>query len=825
MFYTIHFFLGAIGLVGLLNTALLLWGMEIPNYSVDYGTYKYIALNKEKILDLLLHVVGVFLLVVYFATVRQYFRREISRDCDKCWQQRGWLVMVAAFTIAVLNWRPEKPYEISDWAVFAGLLILWGIITYAPFYSVRAQKFCQKIDWNAQWDPTNTGRIYILLTVVALGQLIWTLAPFALQRVQLLNEYLDMPTTTLLFESKQEVPDSSYYDAHQLLGPALRYLPDRDRGKTPQIADTVCTLVKPFPGMASFLVEENNRNSYVYDETHNKLCAVDVVSTRQWLQLREMTPDEAGKKQLDGWYVSVSEYAQNLQEKVMKREEQQFFRVNQFVLRFQFGGNGVLHHHGFMLNPLNEYDLGKPRSEIFAQYGWLNLWLTRSLMKLFGGIDFQTYFKVWYSYYYVYYVLYFWLLWLVFRHRGYLAAGALLSVGLLCLIGFQWLLQPPGINPIRRIMEVPLIACMFLYWKNQRRLYLCLAIGSLWLAILNNWQFGLMALVASGLVLAISQMGRDERRKADIIIMMFGLAVCLALITWLKGGTDPLSRYYLAGASAIPIEAWLGVGVLVVFSVGTVLLLRSFDRSNPMSYLCGFLLLYTAEVMTYSLWNGSHTYMLVPGPLYVLLLLTFTCHSIEQFRQLRNYGNALTGILVCISLCVFIAGSWHQDKTHNEFLGLMESHKTYEWNMDRAQFTSTMDPHYFENGVGLIKKYSTEPNIYIVSKYDAFLPFLAGRYSAMPYFEVSKFLTSPHETEACLQRLIADKPDILFVDTDIHRNFATDIVHQHAPLGRFNAISRFHVEQMRTLQKVFLAVQDDYELVEQGLLISVYKRK
>ena len=70
-----------------------------------------------------------------------------------------------------------------------------------------------------------------------------------------------------------------------------------------------------------------------------------------------------------------------------------------------------------------------------------------------------------------------------------------------------------------------------------------------------------------------------------------------------------------------------------------------------------------------------------------------------------------------------------------------------------------------------------------------------------------------------------DKPQILFVDTDIRRDFATDVVHRHAPFGGLNAISRYHVEQMRSLQRVFLAVRSDYELVEQGLLISVYQRK
>ena len=76
-----------------------------------------------------------------------------------------------------------------------------------------------------------------------------------------------------------------------------------------------------------------------------------------------------------------------------------------------------------------------------------------------------------------------------------------------------------------------------------------------------------------------------------------------------------------------------------------------------------------------------------------------------------------------------------------------------------------------------------------------------------------------------MQRILQDKPEILFVDTDINRDFASDVVHRHAPLGKLNGLSRYHADQMRSLQRIFQAVQADYQLIEQGMLISVYQRR
>lgn len=826
MFQTTHFFLSAIGMAAVLQISLRLWGVDLPFLTDNLGAYAHIGFNRAKALDLILHVGGVLILAVYFAGV--WARLHFQSIRAEVRSQFGiiWLLAVGLFNGWLLQWQPAKPATGLDWLYLIAVIILWLLFTAAPFYGPAFYRWCRSIDWRRQWNSANTARVYLLLFFVAVAQLLWVLAPFALQRLQLLNEYLEIPTTTVLYETKQNIPDQKFFDERHLLGPALRYSPDRDRGRTPPIGDEVCVVTPPAPGLKTFLQEDANKTSLLYDAHQQRLCAVDAISTEQWLRLRNLRTDAVEQQKLDDWFVSVSNYAQRMRDRVLRKDEKQFFRVNQFTMGFQYAGNGVIHHHGFMLNPLNEYDLGKPRAEIFAQYGWLNLWLTHGLMQALGGINIQSYFRVWYSYYYLYYLLYFGLLWLIFRRRDYLAAGAMLAVGLLSFIEYQWLLEPPGINPIRRILELPLLAGLWLYWQQPRLRYLLLAIVCIWLAILNNWQFGLMALGTASVCLGVQrwQRGPSTDKTGDVLLGA-GLIGGLLLVQWMRGGNDPLSAYYLAGSAAMPIGAWKGPLILITFAFGAALLARLFDPRRPIAYLCLFLLLYTAAVMTYSIWNGSATYLLVPGPLYVLTVLAFCRYLSEKAPVFRLLRKPTVGLLVIIGLGVLLTGGWDQERTRNEFLGVLDSHQVYEWNLDRAKFTSTMDPRYFQNGVDLIQKYSQGPSIHIISKYDNFLPFLAGRYSAMPYFEMSKFLISPRETAQCVERLLTDRPEYLFVDTDIRRDYAVDMVHRFSPWSGLNPLSRYRVAQMQLMQKVFATVQDQYELAEQGLILSVYKRR
>jgi hypothetical protein len=138
-----------------------------------------------------------------------------------------------------------------------------------------------------------------------------------------------------------------------------------------------------------------------------------------------------------------------------------------------------------------------------------------------------------------------------------------------------------------------------------------------------------------------------------------------------------------------------------------------------------------------------------------------------------------------------------------------------------------MDPAYFVESVSLIQQYANSGNgIYIISKYDTVLPFLAKRYSAMPFFDVPWMLLTDHEVNLCIESIRANKPRYLFVDTDIERNLNTQILVSSIPrVGNAGSESLLRVQRLNLLKDVFTAVKDDYEPDGSRGLLTVYKRK
>ena len=137
-----------------------------------------------------------------------------------------------------------------------------------------------------------------------------------------------------------------------------------------------------------------------------------------------------------------------------------------------------------------------------------------------------------------------------------------------------------------------------------------------------------------------------------------------------------------------------------------------------------------------------------------------------------------------------------------------------------------MNPFYFTDSIFLIHEYEPSENaIHLISKYDDLVPFLAGKYSAMPFFDLQWFLLSPKEVALSVERIKKNKPQYLFVDTDIERDFNGEIL-----LGGLQSIgfpgeeSLHRVQRLHLLQEVFRAVKKDYVPVKEGVLLTVYKR-
>ena len=307
-----------------------------------------------------------------------------------------------------------------------------------------------------------------------------------------------------------------------------------------------------------------------------------------------------------------------------------------------------------------------------------------------------------------------------------------------------------------------------------------------------------------------------------------GAAVVLGLILlWGDPGRDLMSPYYGQGFLGFPTSPQRLYLIVFIISGCYLLLLRMERTANEWKYLALFLLLYSQGLLVYGLWGGTDKHLLNIASVLVLGGVVFLKILIDRSR-LKRYEQVLVSALIVGALgFVYVPGLFAYYTTKSEYEEVFATHRTYEWNLERAQFRSTMNPKDFLDSVSLIQQYANSENgIYIISKYDNVLPFLAKKYSAMPFFDVQWVLLTEHEVNLCIERIKAMKPPHLFVDTDIERNLNGEIIRIPIPmLGDLGYEPLSRVQRLNLLKDVFASVKDDYEIEKSGVLLTVYRRK
>ncbi|MBA3754079.1 MAG: hypothetical protein H0X01_08090 [Nitrospira sp.] len=638
----------------------------------------------------------------------------------------------------------------------------------------------------------------------------------------MMNEYLNVPERTLL-DSKY-VSNTEYINSHNL-GGLLKYNPDADQG--------VSTL--PRPGsfvelprtqlLQQFI--EENMEKYYYNEMLRALVIHGPMTADERTELSAIVDHEHSARIISLYYKSREQDAQ-LNNRIYTSEELQFLWKNHLEMHWQILSRWVIHHHNFVLGPINEYALGKPLKDINIQYGVFNIVLMKYLLEKTGGISYQNYFHKWFTVWPLYYILFVALAFLVFRDVYYVAFICLLAFGFVNKIDYQFLFLGPGLNPIRHLYDIPVIACLYLYFKNGKTAFLIA--GSLLglIGILNNQQFGLFlvgSFFVTMLVKAFQKRGAASLR--EIVIGAMALVASGVIVLGGNLGKNEMASYYLEGFLGNIIDPNRLILMMLAISACYLVLLRLENTTSELKYTALFLLLYSQGVLIYYTWGGDDKHLFNIASILVLGGAAFIKLVIDH-SSVKRYEKVVVGSLIAVALVtVYIPGLLSYYSTRQEYESIFLTHKTYDWNLETAKFRSTMDPTYFVNSISLIQEYVPSDNaIHLISKYDNFLPFLAKKYSAMPFFDLQWFLLTDKEVNLCIERIKTQKPHYLFVDTDIDRDFNGEIVTAElefisGPAGE----SLMRVQRLNLLKDIFAAVRDDYEPVKQGLLLTVYKRK
>ncbi|WP_447984327.1 hypothetical protein [Nitrospira sp. Nam74] len=847
-----YWFVCSLGLIGILYgiSRQLQLNLLLTTRSASYNQWALPWLFQGKPQELAFVAGAWIALFLYYITLYTFvpkggglneFRVEIISN-----GKRLFYVLIAVLLIAVngfvFAWFRAKNNPVLSITSFV-LVLLWMFTVIFPLFALsdarasvtRGRAVCENLVGRMnQWVQSRTAFVIVasMLGLVCF-HLAFIFSPFLVGQLKIINEYLDIPEYTYLGETL--VGNTEYINSHQLAG-LNKYDPLLDRGRTPTPRPSMYVHVPMTEMLESFINDHDT--AYYYNDDLHALVVNRGMTSEEYSQLASIYPNtQDGHKIAQLFQTSRKEHRA-----LMKREytptEMEFFGKNRFEMHNQILNRWVIHHHNFVLGPISEYAKGKPLNDINAQYGSLNVVIMANLLKWAGGISYANYFLVWYCFWLIYFALFVGCAVLLFRNVFYVTLVCVLAFGYIIMIDFQFLSLGPGLNPIRHFFDLPVLAALCMFIRKRKIGFLIGAVLFAVLGILNNVQFGLALAVALAATVFIMAAVDGEIVSVRTAAIYGGLAALLMigighLLSAPPSGPakNSMLTYYLAGFVGPPLSVNRLVWTMMAVSAAYFCLVYFEHSAKDTKYISMLLLFYSQGLFLYYTWGSTPPHILNIAPILVLCAVGFLKIFLEGVRA-EKFQKLIVLTLTIIAICaVYIPASFAYYSAKQTFDNVFVDHKTYQWTLKTANFESTMDPQPFLDSVSLIKEFSgADPAVYIISKYDNFIPFLAEKYSAMPFFDVPWFLITTKELNLCIQRLVDSKPSYIFVDSDIERSLNGDIVVGRFPIeGNYEdgigIESRMRVERLNLLKMIYSAIKDEYEPVKKGILLTAYKRK
>ena len=495
-----------------------------------------------------------------------------------------------------------------------------------------------------------------------------------------------------------------------------------------------------------------------------------------------------------------------------------------FQIRWQVYSRGFIHHHNHLFGAAHAYIKGKPLKDIFMQYGVGTTIGLALILQALGRVDYPTYIRVYYLAYPLYYLFFFWLGSVILRDKKYSTIQIFLSTAFFLLTSYLFFKLAPGFSPYRHFFDIFIVWTIFMYCKTTHKRWLLGAIGFSWLAILTNLHFGLMLFVSLWGMLFVKVVANWKNKNKFEIFSLALAALGGLLITYIsRVGSISYEGYFLAGLLGFPFTNLL-LFIIFLLVMGCYLLITyAWHKKSVYNYPLLFLVFYSQGVCLYYLRSAVPHHIYHTAPIFIFTLLV----AFKLFEEIRKKNWETFKTILCLISAVFF---WAQIQpfyhSYRNEMKKFRNKQIFFWNFPNTHFETLMPIEPFAQAANLIQKYNSDNGVYIISQYDNILPLISDKYTNMPFIDLQWFLTTQKEFDLVLNTLHREKPLYLFVDTDILRNPAEDIIHPSTPeIGYLYEESLWRAQRLNLLGDIFRAVQNDYELVERGDLISVYKRK
>ncbi|MCL5261198.1 MAG: hypothetical protein M1561_05955 [Gammaproteobacteria bacterium] len=822
IFFTTYFFIFSFGL-----TYTILHFNRIPFVqplnTINEWTMVFFFPNKPiEIINYILCILSIFILgIIYAALSLTSFGSKVLKIFSekKCIPAIYLIISILANLLLI----PALQIHISAIKLTAlSRLAVWVILFFIPFYFFLKSHFSFQVN-----NKLLIKILYFLLFLVCI-QFFLIFQPFVFGKLKIMNELWDVPEQTIL--NNRLVDNTEYINNNHLFGPQTKYDP---RQPHPASIDSNCFSIHYSPLVGSLIrlnrdyILSKLKNKIfefpIYYYTNNELCVIGNANKSQLLQLA--TNNKEKKDILNFYYKQLSEQAYP---KIYTKEEEKFIELNQFELRWQILSRFFIHLHNHVLTPINEATLGKDLNKSYMQYGYLNTVILKNILHFFGNITLDRYIKVLFSFYYLYYALFLMALFLIFKNIRYVFPIFALSVFTLNQLNFSLLYTAPGANPLRHLLDIILLLSILLYSKSSKMFYflLSLGIGLIFIACYNI--FGVFAYLSLLVVWLIKSVIDSKKIKNVISLFCTALILGFAVYKITNVGAHYTDTLLIKGLLGFPYSQPLMISFFIIICLSYITIISSFRKKHILTYPALFLVLYSQGLFFYYISVSDIGHFLIVTPVILLSIFTsvklfFDC---SKFKKIAVFETMFLDIVLIISMVFYCPSIFTYYSSKKEFDNIFKTHQVYQWDLPTAKFVSTMNPAYFIDSINLINEFSNGNNIYIISKYDNFIPFLAKKYSAMPYFDIPWFTASEQDIANCINAIKQNKPKYLFVDSDINRAYEKDIVNYDSSTVNYNYNeSVMKVERLTQLKKIFNAVANDYKPLKKALLISVYERR
>jgi hypothetical protein len=336
--------------------------------------------------------------------------------------------------------------------------------------------------------------------------------------------------------------------------------------------------------------------------------------------------------------------------------------------------------------------------------------------------------------------------------------------------------------------------------------------------------FAALALVVSASTYALEN-GPPERRaaRAAAIFSAVGVALLAVALSLPRTAGGGIVAYALQGFFSWRPAAALVLLTLAYLASSYLFLLRTRDLRDPLKYASVYLFVYAQGWLLYFYWSGLENHFWPALPYLGLHVLVMVRLMARSGWTARHEAYLLLGIALALGAVIGTARDTFVSQ-RDEVSRIFSDFETHAWPFPRARVVSTVDPAPIAATLAQLERYSTpgERGVCMLSVLDGMLPFLAGRHSIFPHFDLQWAIVTERDRRRMLEVIERARPKYVFVGREVET--ADELPLEPCGIGMDDEeeSARGRIAELRRL---FDAVSAGYERVEVGPLLSVYRRR